>query len=133
MTPEQAIADLDAALAADGTEVELQRLAQGGAALIPYGIKLKGFIRGYEPNELVNGVTQQMAKFTISPTEIDRKGWPGPESSSATVAEKASDRRVPLANAFDRLVVNGKPRTIAAATGLYMQGTLVRIDGRILG
>lgn len=130
MTPEQAIADLDQALAEDGTEVELQRLTMGGAVQIPYGITLQAFIRGYEPNEFVNGVTQTDSKFTISPTEIERKGWPGPNSSATPTT---LDRRVPSPNLKDVLLVNGKKRTIVAAAGLYMQGVLVRIDGRILG
>lgn len=122
---EQDIADLDAALAADGETIELQRLL--GTQLIPVKVTCRAFVRGYAPNELIGGITQQDSKVIISPTEITRAGWPGPQTPPFT----NQDRRVPKKN--DRAIIAGKPRSVEASVGFYVGGILVRIEMRVLG
>jgi len=127
VTPaEQAIADLDASLATDGEEIELQRLA--GTQQIAVKVKCRAFVRGYQASELVGGITQQDSRVIISPTEIDRMGWPGPDVASNPTSQ---DRRVPRKG--DKAVIAGKVRNVEAAVGLYMADTLVRIEMRVLG
>lgn len=127
MTPETAIAMLDRQLAAHGEEIRLQRLTLGpGGVQIPFEVVCNAFVRGYAPDELVGGITQQDAKVIISPTEIIANDWPGPATSPTT-----SDRRVPRKG--DRTYIAGKARAVEAAAGLYLAGELVRIEMRVLG
>ncbi len=51
---EQAIADLDAALAADGEWIELWH--ETGAEAIPFKVRCRAFVRGYSARELVGGI-----------------------------------------------------------------------------
>ena len=87
---EQAIADLNAALVADGEWIELWR--ETGTQKIPFKVRCRAFVRGYAAQELVGGIAQTDSKIMMSPTEIIRARWPGP-NSSATPTEQ--DRRVP--------------------------------------
>lgn len=121
-----AIAALDEALADVGQDIRLQRLT--GSQAIPFEVKCRAIVRGYAPDELINGITQQDSFVILGPTEIDRKGWPGPQSS----ADPSNvDRRIP--RKLDRVFINGKPRNVEAAVGIYVDDTLVRIEMRVLG
>ena len=51
---EQAIADLNAALAADGEWIELWR--ETGTQKIPFKVRCRAFVRGYTAQELVGGI-----------------------------------------------------------------------------
>ena len=64
----------------------------------------------------------------ISPTEIIRARWPGP-NSSATPTDQ--DRRVPRKG--DAVVIAGRKRTVETAGGIYLASELVRIEMRVLG
>lgn len=125
--PAEAIAHLDAALARSGEDIVLQRLTLGpGGAQIPFSVDCRALVRGYEPHELVNGITEQDAKVILSPTEIERAQWPGP-----AVGDVAGDRRVPRNG--DRMIIAGRARRVEAAAPLYMAGVLVRIEARVQG
>ena len=123
---EQAIADLDAALAADGEWIELWR--ETGTQKIPFKVKCRAFVRGYTAQELVGGISQTDSKLILSPTEITRSGWPGPNSSATSTNQ---DRRVPRKG--DAVVIAGRKRAVEAAGGIYLGGELVRIEMRVLG
>lgn len=128
MTPEEAIADLDAALLSDGEDIILRRLTLAGTEglQIPFAVKCRAFVRGYQLNELVNGITQQDAKVILSPTQIIGAGW----RSSASVPA-GHDGRVPVkGNETD---IAGKTRQVEAAVGIYIANELVRIEMRVLG
>lgn len=120
------IAALDGGLASVGQEITLQRLT--GTQLIPFSVKLQAIVRGYTPEELVGGITQQDSMVILSPTEIDRKGWPGPNGSATPTNQ---DRRVPRKG--DKAIINGKTRNVEAAVGIYVADVLVRIEMRVLG
>lgn len=121
-----AVAALDDALAAAGQDIRLIRLT--GTQMIPYEVTCRAMVRGYQPSELVGSISQQDSMVILSPTEIDRKGWPGPASSAAT---DTSDRRVPRKG--DRVVISGKARTVEAAVGITMADELVRIELQVKG
>lgn len=121
-----AIAALDEALADVGQEIRLQRLT--GTQLISFSVDLPAIVRGYTPEELVGGITQQDSFVILSPTEIERKGWPGANSSATPTNQ---DRRVPRKG--DKAVINGKLRNVEAAVGIYVADVLVRIELRVLG
>lgn len=121
-----AIAALDDALDDVGQEIRLQRLT--GTQLIPFEVECQALVRGYTPQELVGGITQQDSFVILSPSEITRKGWPGPNSSATPTNQ---DRRVPRKG--DKAVINGKTRNVEAAVGIYVADVLVRIEMRVLG
>ena len=123
---EQAIADLDAALASDGEWIELWR--ETGPQRFPFKVKCRAFVRGYAAQELVGGIAQTDSKIVMSPTEIVRAGWPGPNSSATPTNQ---DRRVPRKG--DAVVIGGRKRAVEAAGGIYLGGELVRIELRVLG
>lgn len=123
---EQTIADLDAALAADGEWIELWR--ETGTQKIPFKVRCRAFVRGYAAQELVGGIAQTDSKLIMSPTQIIRAGWPGP-NSSATPTDQ--DRRVPRKG--DAVVIAGRKRAVETAGGIYLGGELVRIEMRVVG
>ena len=61
----------------------------------------------------------------MSPTEIVNAQWPGGERPSLTVADPTLPRM------GDRLVVDGRQRTIEAVNPMTVNGELVRIELRI--
>ena len=121
MTPAAAIAALDRMLAANGEDVVLQKLAAGAVSA---SVTARAVVRGYDPEELVAGITQQDSHVIISPTEINTAGWPGG-------ADGPEDERVPVKG--DRVSIAGRVRSIEAATGIRMAGTLVRIEMQVRG
>ena len=121
-----AIAELDQALADVGQDIELHRLV--GTQLIPIKVRCRAIVRRYRADELVGGITQNDDRVILSPTEIIRAGWPGP-NSSATPTER--DRRVPRKG--DKAVIAGVPRNIEVAMPVYVDNELVRIELQVLG
>lgn len=129
MTPTSAVAMLDRQLAAHGEDIRLQWLTAGpSGAQIPVEVKCRAFVRGYSPEQLIGGITQDQSQVTISPTEIIAQGWPGPALSNAAPEQ---DRRIPRKDA--RVFIKDKPRNVEAAQGIYLGGELVRIDMRVKG
>jgi hypothetical protein len=122
MTPAQAIADLDAALARDGQTVKLQKIVAGALAK---EASLRAFVRGMQPLPLVGANDQQMITFVISPTDIAGTAWPG-------FTVDGRDARVPV-KGDDRIITANGPSNVQSATGLYMGDVLVRINGTALG
>jgi hypothetical protein len=118
-TPAEHIARLDRSLARNGETIQLQRLT--GTQGISFEVQPRARITGYRPEELIagSGITQQDVKVILSPTQIERKGWPGAQP-------QAGDKRVPLKN--DRIIRQGRPLTVQAGAGIYVDGTLVRIE-----
>ena len=125
MTPESAIAMLDRQLAMHGEDVELWH--ETGTQKIPFKVRCRAFVRGYAAQELVGGIAQTDSKIVMSPTEIIRAGWPGP-NSSATPTDQ--DRRVPRKG--DAVIISGRKRAVEAAGGIYLAGEPVRIEMRVL-
>lgn len=122
---EQAVADLDAALATDGEDIKIRRLV--GTQLIPIGVDCRAFVRGYSAEELSSGIIQTDRKVILSPSEIIATGWPGP-NSSATPTDR--DRRVPIKG--DKAVIAGRVYNIEASQGKYID-ELVRIELQVRG
>jgi hypothetical protein len=114
MTPAGAIAALDRQLAAHGENVTLTRV--GGAS-----VTVRAFVRGYAPDQLVGGISQQDVKIICSPAEIDAAGWP--ETPQVTAA---GDKRIPRRG--DMVKTSRGPAAVQSAGGVYIDGTLVRIE-----
>lgn len=125
-TPAGIVARLDASLTRRGEDVTLRRTF--GTQLIPVDVTVRARMRGYQPNELVGGITQQDQAFILSPTQIDRAQWPG---ASVVPAGPPVDQRVPRLN--DVLLTTRGKLTVLAAAGIYVDGVLVRLEGRARG
>jgi hypothetical protein len=126
------ISALDGALAIAGEDVRLQRLT--GTQLIPFEVECRAAVRNYDAKELIGPITQDQSEVILSPTEIIRKSWPGPQilkAGSSPQAPTTQDRRVPIKG--DKVVIAGKPRAIEVSTPKYVDGELVRITLRVLG
>ena len=120
LSPAEAIADLDAHLASDGQDVILQRVT--GGTTVAQAVTLRAFVRGYQPDELVNGITQQDAKVILSPTGL---------ASFNSGAASGLDVKVPIKG--NRMVINGRTRAVEAGVGISMAGTLVRVEVAVKG
>ena len=120
------IRELDASLAADGEWIELQRLT--GTVLIPFKVTCRAFVRGYAAVDLIASIVQRQRRVIMSPTQIIRAGWPGPNSSATPTNQ---DRRVPRKG--DKVIVGGGACAVEEAGGINVDGELVRIEMRVLG
>lgn len=125
-TSDYEVSELDKALAADGQDIEIHRLI--GTQQIPIKVKCRAFVRNLDAKELIGGIKQDSSEVIISPTEIIRSGWPGPNSSATPTN---TDRRVPKVG--DWCVITGKLRKIEVPLPTYVDGELVRIKMRVLG
>lgn len=117
------VSQLDRSLAVDGEDFVLRRVI-GTTNLANIDVVCRGCIRGYLPHELTTSIIQGDTKIIMSPTQIIAAQWPGglPVISS----NAALDHRVPRKN--DKVVVQGKPRNIEAASPIYLANELVRIE-----
>lgn len=120
----RALAALDRGLARVGQDIILQRM--NGAAVASQ-VTCRAVVRGYAPDELVGGITQQDSFVILSPTQIIAANW----KAFAVSGETTLDQRIPIKG--NKAVINGKTRNIEAAGGLYVDGELVRIEMRVLG
>lgn len=114
MSPEQAISALDRALDAAGEDIVLRRTT-GTKPAIPFDVGVRASVRDYQPAELVGGVVQGDSRVIVSPTEMKRRQWCWP----------------PRVN--DKAVIQGKVRNVTAATPIYVNGELVRIELSVRG
>lgn len=112
MTPEQAIAQLNRQIAANGQTVALRKAtAKDGSQDKP----LRAFVRGYKPDELAGGVQQGDSTVIVSPTELAKSGFAGPIVR------------------LDRVVVAGRVRSIEVANPVMLNDQVVRIELRVRG
>jgi hypothetical protein len=119
---DEALSELDAALAEAGETVRLLRMTGTGAqSRVQKEVTCRMTLRGYAPNEVVqgSGITQQDQRMILSPTQIIAANWPG------------DGRYVPRAG--DRIISNRGVLTIQSAAGVYVDDRLVRIEGTARG
>lgn len=114
MTPAAAIASLDRQLAAHGQDVVLRRYTGVGSARASTDATVRAIVRDYRPDELVGGITQGDTQVVLSPTDVLAGGGPMPQKG-------------------DQIVVDGKPRTIAAAPPVRVGNTVARFNVQVKG
>ncbi len=111
MTPRQAIARLDRQIAKNGQKVALRR----GTATAPTATAtVKAHVRGYKPDELVGGISQNDSLVILSPTGLEN--WPGGYPKKD-----------------DWISIDGRVRSIMAAGPIRMNDVLVRIELQVKG
>lgn len=126
MTPEAAKSMLSRQLSEHGEDVTLRRLT--GTQQIAFDAICRAFVRGYKADELFPNISKAQTKVVIGADDIDRSGWPGPNSSSTPTD---IDRRIPRNG--DRVVINGRTTVVEEAGGFYFGDDLVRIEIRVVG
>ena len=102
MTPER----IAALIAHFGQPVTLQRLT-GTTTQVRHDVVCQAIVRGYEPVQLIGGITQGDRQVAISNAEIARAQWPGP-----------------LRNG-DRCVIDGRTTTIQACDTRRLRNEVV--------
>ncbi len=119
------ISALDRGLAARGQDVILRRISGSGPSATSIDVACRAVVRGYRPEELVGGIAQGDSQVILSPSEIRSSGWPDPGGSPPG--------SVSLPRKGDKLIVQGRMRTIEAVAPLQVAGELVRIDLQVRG
>lgn len=128
MTPAATIAALDRQLAAHGQPVTLRRVVVVNGVATNYDLACPAFVRDYKPSEIMGAVVQGDRMVSLSPTNVTVAAWLGP--LPVKVGENP-DRRVPMKG--DKLVIAGRVTNIEAGNGVYIGGTLVRINLQVRG
>lgn len=123
------VRELDKSLAVDGEWIEIWRLT--GTQLIPIKVRCRASVRNYDAKELIGGLTQDQSEVIISPTQIIRSGWPGPETRPIAQAPTQLDRRVPKLG--DKAVIQGKQRNVQISKPKYVDDGLVKITMVVAG
>lgn len=124
-----AIASLDNALAEAGEDVILRReVSVGNGNVLSLDVKCRAFVRTFRlrEEELVSGISQSVDLVTISPTEIEKKQWPGGQLQGAPVSPS-------LPRKLDKLKVKGRWRTLDAVDPIAIGAEIVRINMQLLG
>lgn len=125
INPQELIDDLDEGLRNAGEEVKLSRFF--GINRIEISVNLQAVIVGYRANEVAGDIQQTDQRFIISPTKINQAQWPGFHNNET----EGRDQRIPRRN--DEILTDRGRMTVQEAMGRYVQGILVRIEGRIRG
>lgn len=128
MTPQSAISSLDRMIADNGQDVVLQRIT-GAVNQATFSAKVRAFVRGYQPHELVGSIIQGDSLVIISPTGISAAQWPGPQVIKTPPS--TTDSKVPVTG--DKCVIAGKTRNIQGANPFYLDGELVRLELQVRG
>lgn len=123
MSPEECIAALDDALAADGQLIELRRgVATSGLTDVPASV------RAFRPEELIGGITQDDSLVILSPSSIGDGQFPPVQSASA-----ARDMPTWLPQKNDRVVADGRSRNIMFVKPFKVANRVVRIELTVSG
>jgi hypothetical protein len=77
-------------------------------------VQVRAVVTGFEPEELVAGISQDAIKVILSPSEIAAANWPGPPK-------------------LDRVIVQGRTRAVDAVTVRMIRDEAVRIELRVTG
>lgn len=97
MSPQQAIAMLDRQLAKHGQTLKLKR---GSGALV----EMRGFVRGFKPNELVGTLQQGDRSVVLSPTHLGAFGVPRAQDKAVFADGSATVQAVEPVRLNDVLV-----------------------------
>lgn len=107
MSPDQAIAALDRQIALHGQDVVLRR----GATDYP----MRGWVRGYRPDELAGGIQQGDSDVVLSPTGLAAAGFPDRPKRG------------------DKLLTTGRLRNVEYADPVQIGGKTVRHNLQVRG
>lgn len=114
---------LDMALALTGEDAVLRRVISGGNVDCPCRAHVRSFRQRDEA--FAKGSEQSQGEFDVilSPTEINRSGWPGVSTGINPSFPKNGDF----------IVIQGRQRAVMVVDTIMVAGELVRIEIRALG
>jgi hypothetical protein len=124
MIPERAA--LDRAIARAGQMVRLTRTIGTIPNQTFITADVPAIVRAYRTEQLIGTITQGDSNVILSPSDIERAGWPG-----GTPPTNGTDARVPKTT--DSVVFLGRSCKIIAVKPLYIRGELARIDLQVRG
>ena len=133
-SPEDLIADLDAALEEAGEVIILRRVVGQVPNTINVDVTCPAGVRTWRLAEetLTGNVARAVLIVAISPTPIAEAQWPGGARNDQDDQEDAAvDPRMP--RRFDQMIVKGQLRNINAVEPFKVAGQVVRYDMRALG
>lgn len=131
MTPSESITALDDGLSIAGEDITLRRTIGAGNSRINVDVECKAKVIGQsDDQELAGTVDQNELYCVMSPTQINAKQWPG---GLPWTTRPGLDPRIPNSSRGDLAFVRGAWRAVKWAVGEYPQGTLVRINMRVMG
>jgi hypothetical protein len=131
MSAPEEIAELDRALLLDGQDIVLRHVTGTTSATQVYiDVTCRAFVRGFAPEELVSGITQQDSRVVMSATQINAAEWP---DALSVLAFDDPDPRIPTKNRGDLCYIDGRKHSIESARGVTIDATLVRIDMVVRG
>jgi hypothetical protein len=113
MTPADAIAMLDRSLSRNGQDITLRRVVPNASNI---DVTVRAFVRGYQPEEIVGGVQYGDSLVILSPSSLLNTAWPDP-----------------LVKRLDKVVVDGRLRTVENAWPVNVNGEIVRINLQVRG
>lgn len=122
-----AIAALDSGLVAAGEDIRL-RLSVGTANKVSVEVDCRAAVRSPTTQEVAAGVRQDDLFCILSPSEINRRQWPGGQPPSMT-----DDPRIPKKGGGYSAHVRGRWREVQWGQGFYPGGELCRIEIRVEG
>jgi hypothetical protein len=125
---DDAIADLDSALADYGQDIVLRRVVGLGANVANLDVKCRASVRTWRLKEeqIVAGVEQAVVIVVISPTQIANAQWPGGSTPGQSI-----DPSIPRRN--DKLVIAGRLQNIDAVETIRMGSQAVRFEMSVAG
>jgi hypothetical protein len=127
--PASIIAALDSALKRAGQDITLRRI-YGTQFQQNVDLPVRAFVRTPTADELLGGFTQNDSIIILSPTSINREGWPGGELSTTAIPNPS------LPRPGDKVIIlsSGKTKNIESPVNtLYVDNVLVRIELKARG
>lgn len=115
MNPQAAIAALDRAVAAAGSDFTLTR-ESGLESNVALSIQIRAAKRGRISTELTDAVRQEDSTVVLSPSEMLRHQWSWPARAGDKLADKA-----------------GHVYSVEHVDPIEISGTIVRYDMRVRG
>lgn len=124
------IAALDRAIAASGyEEITLRRVVGKGNTARNIDVPCLAQVNAVSLEEITAGIAQTDLNVVISPTQINRKQWPG--GHVPLLPPFNVDQRVPRENA-DKVIVRQKLWVVNYVDPKFVGGILVRINMRVM-
>jgi hypothetical protein len=118
-------ASLSRFLAKYGEDVVLRRTV-GTQNQVNIDATVRGFVRRADPNPLAGANVQADTTVIISGAAIDAAQWPG--GQLVTSPPSTIDPRVPRPGGSDKVVVQGRVRTVIESNPTYDSAGLIRVD-----
>jgi hypothetical protein len=130
VSPDECIAGLDNALAANGETFTLRRLVGTLPNVTNVDVDCLAWVTALSVEQIAAGIPETELNVIFSPTQINQAQWPG--GTVPALPPFNVDQRVPRAN-VDKAIVQSRLRTVSFVNPVSIGGELVRINMRVAG